>query len=132
MARVPPAVLPRDVDPSRVSNPDVPAGALQRAQGGPLQARDFDRAGRSWREEWPHLSPRVEAENALLARLRWLRARAKFFWAEHPNLPGSGVSIRGSGRENLAKNADLSSGTSGVADDWSESGDTGQVTFSIV
>lgn len=135
MATTPPLVLPRDVTPRQVDNHDVPPGAFLRAQGGPLQGRDFNRAGRVWRETYPLLSVRDVNHQKLLSRLRWFRARAKFFWADHPLLPGSGIAIGGTGEENLIRDAAMDTDTDGdgVVDGFEKTGPFGggAVTYTL-
>lgn len=116
MASTPPLVLPRTVPASQSTPDEVPPGAYRRAQAGPLQARDFDRAGRAWEETYPLVSARRIDHMEWFTRLQWFRARAKFFWVDHPLLRGSGIPIKGQGRENLVRDAamDTEDGATGV------------------
>lgn len=119
----PPLVMPRYVPASGASNDETPAGAMRRAQAGPLQARDYDRAGRAWEETYPLLNARDSQHMELLTRLQWFRGRSKLFWIDHPLLPGSGLAPNGTGEENLLRSAAMDTDTNadGVVDSFIES-----------
>lgn len=124
----PPLFVPRTVHVAQVTNEVTPTAAYSRSQSGSPVSRDFQRAGRSWRETFAYVKSYDPDHAAWLAAMQYFTSRGKIIWVDHPLLPGSGLGANGLGEENLIRSAAMDAGSGGVANDFSS---TGAATFSI-